>query len=84
MSKFNPGDTVAFSQAHVRRLGFDALLAAVRGVVIGDPYADNRQLRGKFVRVDFPQWPDVDGHTARTIAASNLTPVMRNGVVFGD
>lgn len=79
-----PGDTVAFSQAYVRRCGFDRLLSDVRGVVIGDPFEDNRHMRGKFASVDFPGYPDDDGRTTRTVACANLTRVLSNGAVFGD
>lgn len=75
MPTFKPGDTVAFSQAVIRRSGDGA---AARGTVVS--------VRDGIVRVD---WRDTwirheDGGTVRSIPAANLTRVLASGAVFGD
>lgn len=72
---FKPGDTVAFSQAVIRRTGDGA---SARGIVVS--------VRDNIVRVDWRgTWiPHEDGGTVRSIPAANLTRVLTNGAVFGD
>lgn len=75
MTTFKPGDTVAFSQAVIRRTGHGA---SARGTVVG--------VRDNIVRVDWRgTWiAHEDGGTIRSIPAVNLTRVLTNGAVFGD
>lgn len=79
-SKFKPGDTVAFSQAVIRRCDVRAAHGAslARGTVV--------DVTGPIVRVDWRgTWiPHEDGGTIRSIPSVNLTRVFANGVVFGD
>jgi hypothetical protein len=80
MSKFKPGDTVAFSQAVIRRCDVRAAHGAshARGTVV--------DVTGPVVRVDWRgTWiPHENGGTIRSIPSVNLTRVFANGVVFGD
>ena len=75
MMTFKPGDTVAFSQAVIRRTGHGA---SARGTVVS--------VHGRVARVDWHgTWiPHEDGSTVRSIPAANLTRVLANGAVFGD
>ena len=75
MSKFKPGDAVAFSQAVIRRAGHGG---SARGTVV--------DVTGPVARVDWRgSWiPHEDGGTVRSIPAANLTRVFADGVVFGD
>ena len=79
MLTFKPGDTVAFSQAVIRRTGHGA---DARGIVL--------DVSGRFARVDWRgTWIGIvkdDGgmSTIRTVPAANLTRVLTNGAVFGD
>ena len=79
-SKFKPGDTVAFSQAVIRRCDVRAAHGAslARGTVV--------DVTGPVVRVDWRgTWiPHEGGGTVRAIPSANLTRVFPNGVVFGD
>ena len=72
MPTFKPGDTVAFSQAVIRRTGDNA---TARGTVVS--------VQNGIVRVD---WRDtwIHGGTVRSIPAANLTRVLASGAVFGD
>ena len=75
MMTFKPGDTVAFSQAVIRRTGHGA---SARGTVVS--------VRNNIARVDWHgTWiAHEDGSTIRSIPAANLTRVLANGAVFGD
>ena len=75
MMTFRPGDTVAFSQAVIRRTGDGA---SARGTVVS--------VRDNIARVDWHgTWiAHEDGSTVRSIPAANLTRVLANGAVFGD
>lgn len=75
MPTFKPGDTVAFSQAVIRRTGAGA---SARGTVVS--------VAGATARVDWHgTWiPHEDGGTIRTLPVANLTRVLANGAVFGD
>lgn len=70
-----PGDTVAFSQAVIRRIGAGA---SARGTVVG--------VQNNIARVDWHgTWiPHEDGGTVRSMPVANLTRVLANGAVFGD
>ena len=75
MMTFKPGDTVAFSQAVIRRTGAGA---SARGTVVG--------VQNNIARVDWHgTWiPHEDGGTVRSMPVANLTRVLANGAVFGD
>ena len=75
MSTFKPGDTVAFSQAVIRRTGHGA---SARGTVVS--------VQNNIARVDWHgTWiPHEDGGTVRSMPVANLTRVLTNGAVFGD
>ena len=80
MLTLNPGDTVAFSRAVIRRASFGAdarLVADARGVVIG--------VRNSIARVDWRgTWlPHEDGCTIRSLPAANLVRVI-DGAVMED
>jgi hypothetical protein len=82
--EFRPGQTVAFSQAVIRRSVDQPLTARARGTVVavrGKP-----GISGPIVSVDWHgSWiENEDGDTVRHIPAVNLTPVLANGAVFGD
>ena len=74
MSNLNPGDTVAFSRAVIRRA---ALGANARGIVVG--------VRNNIARVDWRgTWlPHEDGSTVRSMPVANLVRVI-NGAVMED
>ncbi len=80
MMTFKPGDTVAFSQAVIRRTGHGA---SARGTVVS--------VHGRVARVDWHgTWIGIVSEesgtvsTIRSIPAANLTRVLANGAVFGD
>ena len=79
MSTFKPGDTVAFSQAVIRRTGHGA---DARGIIV--------DANDRFARVDWRStWIGIvkdDGSTStiRTVPVANLTRVLASGAVFGD
>ena len=77
---FKPGDTVAFSQAVIRRTGHGA---SARGTVVS--------VHGRVVCVDWHgTWIAIVNEesgivsTIRSIPAANLTRVLANGAIFGD
>lgn len=75
---FRPGQTVAFSQAVIRRAEDQIFAARARGTVVS--------VRGPIVAVDWHEtWiKNEDGNTVRHIPGANLTPILSNGAVFGD
>lgn len=75
MKTFNPGDTVAFSQSVIQRIGTGA---NARGTVVG--------VRNNIARVDWHgTWiAHEDGSTIRSMPVANLTRVLASGAVFGD
>ena len=82
--EFRPGQTVAFSQAVIRRAEDQIFTARARGTVVavrGKP-----GISGPIVSVDWHgTWiAHEDGGTVRHIPAVNLTSVLANGAVFGD
>jgi hypothetical protein len=82
--EFRPGQTVAFSQAVIRRAEDQIFTARARGTVVavrGKP-----GISGPIVSVDWHgSWiENEDGDTVRHIPAINLAPVLANGAVFGD
>ena len=75
MMTFKPGDTVAFSQAVIRRTGHGA---SARGTVVS--------VHGRVARVDWRgTWiAHEDDSTVRSMPVANLTRVLASGAVFGD
>ena len=75
MMTFKPGDTVAFSQAVIRRTGHGA---SARGTVVS--------VHGRVACVDWHgTWiAHEDGGTVRSMPVANLTRVLTNGAIFGD
>lgn len=69
------GDTVAFSKAVIKRLGYCATTAAMRGVVLG--------LNGKVARVDTKgSWANEEGNPVRFIPVANLVKVSVQACTF--
>lgn len=73
--KFSIGDSVAFSRAVVKRLGYDKPTTDARGRVV--------EIDGRVVGVDFGRtFVRADGETVRYVPAANLTKILANGVIY--
>lgn len=74
-----PGQRVAFSQAVIKRCGYDKATADMRGVVL------SLMSSGKVAQVDTGgTLPNEQGNSVRCIPVANLTVILHNGAVFGD
>lgn len=68
---------VAFTQAVIRRTHDQARTANMRGTIL--------EVDGRVARVDtHGTYPNEDGESIRWIPLANLTPILDNGVIFGD
>lgn len=73
------GQQVAFKQAVIRRMGYDKVTADMRGTVL------SLMSGGKVAEVDTGNtFPNDEGNSVRFIPVANLTPILSNGVIFGD
>jgi len=68
---------VAFTQDVIRRARDQARTANMRGTIL--------EVYGRVARVDtHGTYPNEDGKSIRWIPLANLTPILDNGVIFGD
>lgn len=69
---------VAFTQAVIRRTHDQARTANMRGTIL-------EIVDGRLARVDtHGTYPNEDGESVRLIPLANLTPILDNGIIFGD
>jgi|LakMenE18May11ns_1017448.scaffolds.fasta_scaffold9162371_2 hypothetical protein len=75
MKTAKPGQKVAFAQSVLKRMGPSPMRGTVLSLHSG----------GKVAEVDTGgTWPNEDGNSIRFIPVANLTPILANGVIFGD